>query len=112
MNVKCKVIYSWYEFVSTLKKQFYPLGYKQQAMMEWKNYRQGKGQSVQDYTQEFRKKDLVLGIPLCTQEIVLKYIGGLLSYLRHTIIMFNQRILSSQVERSLKVKRKAINHLP
>jgi hypothetical protein len=30
-----------------------------------------------------------LGIPLDTQETLLKYIGGLHSYLRHTILMFN-----------------------
>jgi hypothetical protein len=32
---------------------FYPLGYMQQAMMDWQNLRQSKGQSVQEYTQEF-----------------------------------------------------------
>jgi len=30
-----------------------------------------------------------LGIPLYMQETLLKYIGGLHSYLRHTILMFN-----------------------
>jgi hypothetical protein len=76
-----KIISSWYEFIVALKKQFYPLGYMQQAIMDWKNLRQAKGQSIQSYTQEFRKKDLTLGIPLYTQETLLKYIGGLHSYL-------------------------------
>ena len=58
-------------------------------MMDWQNLRQGKGQSVQYYTQEFRKKPLVLGIRLYTQETILKYIRGLHSYLRHMILMFN-----------------------
>ena len=40
--VRDKVISSCSEFVLTLKKQFYPLGYKQQVMMEWHNYRKGK----------------------------------------------------------------------
>ena len=31
----------------------------------------------------------MLGIPLDTQETLLKYIGGLHRYLRHTILMFN-----------------------
>ena len=61
----------------------------QQAMMDWKNLRQGKGQSVQEYTQEFGKIYLVLGIPLYTQETIFKYIGGLHSYLHHMILMFN-----------------------
>ena len=37
----------------------------------------------------FRKKALSLGIPLYTQETLLKYIGGLHVYLRHFILMFN-----------------------
>jgi hypothetical protein len=51
--------------------------------------RQSKGQSVQEYTQEFRKRALILGIPLYTQETLFKYIGGLHTYLRHMILMFN-----------------------
>ena len=30
-----KIISSWYEFTSALKKQFYPLGHMQQAIMDW-----------------------------------------------------------------------------
>jgi hypothetical protein len=30
-----------------------------------------------------------LGVPLHTPETILKYIGGMNSYLRHTILMFN-----------------------
>ena len=37
----------------------------------------------------FRKKALTLGIPLYTQDTLLKYICGMHSYLRHTILMFS-----------------------
>ena len=57
--------------------------------MNWKCFRQLKGQNVQDYTQEFRRRALLLGIDLHSQENLLKYIGGLHSYLIHTILMFN-----------------------
>ena len=57
--------------------------------MDWWNLRQEKGQNVQDYTQDFRKMAPKLGILLYTKEIVLRYIGGLRRYLRHTILMFN-----------------------
>jgi hypothetical protein len=33
----------------------------QQAIMDWKNLRQGREQNVQDYTQEFRKRALTFG---------------------------------------------------
>jgi hypothetical protein len=61
----------------------------QQEMMNWQCLRQSKGQSVQEYTQTFCKKTLNLGILLYTQETLLKYIGGLHSYLKHTILMLN-----------------------
>ena len=74
--IKGKIISSWYEFISALKKLLYSLGYKQKAMMEWKNYRQGEEKSVQYYTQEFGKRDIMLGIPLYTQEKFLNiYVG-------------------------------------
>jgi hypothetical protein len=81
-----KVISSWDEFTASIIKQFYPLAYAKTAIMEWKHFRQGKGKNVQVYTQEFKKKELSLGIPLYT---LLKYIGGMHSYIRHTILMFN-----------------------
>src|ERR1700731_1319201 len=84
-----KTISVWSEFVSAIKKKFYPLAYMQQSMMSWQTLRQLKGQSVQGYTQEFRKRALILGISLDSPETLLKYIGGLHSYMRHTILMFN-----------------------
>ena len=57
--------------------------------MDQKIFRPDKGQSVQSYTQEFRRRALILGVDLSSQDIILKYIGGLHSYLRDTILIFN-----------------------
>ena len=84
-----KILLSWNDFIIAIKKQFYPLAYKQKETMEWQNFRQAKGQNVQSFTQEFRRRALVLGVDLSSQETLLKYIGALHSYLRHTILMFN-----------------------
>jgi hypothetical protein len=84
-----KVLSSWNDFIVALKRQFYPLAYMQKSIMDWKNFRQAKGENVQSYTQEFRRRALILGIDLSSQETLLKYIGGLHRYLRHTILMFN-----------------------
>jgi hypothetical protein len=84
-----KILLSWNDFIIAIKKQFYPLAYKQKATMEWQNFKQAKGQNVQSFTQEFRRRALVLGVDLSSQETLLKYIGALHSYLRHTILMFN-----------------------
>ena len=61
----------------------------QKYIMNWKKFRQLKGQNAQEYTQEFRRRALMLGVDLQSQDTLLKYIGGLHSYLRHTILMFN-----------------------
>jgi hypothetical protein len=84
-----KILTSWNDFIVAIKKQFYPLAYMQKAIMDWQNFRQAKGKNVQSFTQEFRRRALVLGVDLSSQETLLKYIGALHSYLRHTILMFN-----------------------
>ena len=58
-------------------------------MMEWKNLRQIKGQIVQSFIEKFRKKSLALNIPLDSYETLMKYIGTLHSYIRHTFLLFN-----------------------
>jgi hypothetical protein len=84
-----KILTSWNDFIVAIKRQFYPLAYMQKATMDWQNFRQAKGQNVQSFTQEFRRRALVLGVDFSSQETLLKYIGALHSYLRHTILMFN-----------------------
>jgi hypothetical protein len=87
---KCGNLLSlWLEFKSVIRKQFDPLGYLHKTMMEWKNLRQSKGQTVQSFTEEFRKKDLALNILLDSSETLMKYIGTLHSYIRHTLLLFN-----------------------
>ena len=83
----------------------------QQAMMSWQTLHQLKGQSVQIYTQEFRKIALILGISLDSPETLLKYIGGLHSYLRHTILMFNPTSIDevSVQATHLKARGKNVN---
>jgi hypothetical protein len=87
---KCgNVFSSWSEFKSMIRNQFYPLGYLHKVMMEWKNLRKSKGQIVQSFTEESRKKSLALNIPLDYYETLMKYIGTLHSYIHHTLLLFN-----------------------
>jgi hypothetical protein len=76
-------------FKSAIRKKFYPLGYFHKEMMEWKTLRQSKGQTVQSFTEEFRKKALALNIPLDSYEKLMKYMGTLHSYIHHTFLFFN-----------------------
>jgi hypothetical protein len=79
---------SWQVFVYALRKQFYPLGYKEKALIEWKGFKLRKGKTFQEYTDEFHKMALMLDIPLHTQETLMKYIGVLPTHIRNTIFMF------------------------
>jgi hypothetical protein len=72
-----KILTSWNDFIVAIKRQFYPLAYMQKATMDWQNFRQAKRHNVQSFTQEFRRRSLVLGVDLSSQETLLKYIGAL-----------------------------------
>lgn len=65
------------------------MGYKEKDLIEWKGLKVRKGYSVQEYTDEFHKKALMLDIPLYTQETLMKYIGGLTEYVCNTLFMFS-----------------------
>jgi hypothetical protein len=79
---------SWKSFISALRKKFYPLGYKEKALIEWQDLKLRKGQTMQEYIDGFRKMALMLEIPLHTQETVMKYIGGLPTHIRNIVFMF------------------------
>jgi hypothetical protein len=64
------------------------LGYKEKALIEWKILKLRKVKSMQEYTNEFRKMDLMLYVPLTTQETLMKYIGGFPAYICNTLFMF------------------------
>ena len=68
--------------------------------MEWKHLKQIKGQTIQNFTQEFRKQSLALNVPLDTSETLMKNIGSLHSYLRHSLLLFKPKNLD---EASVKV---------
>jgi hypothetical protein len=83
-----KIFPSWHDFISALRKHFYQLRYKEKTLIEWQSLKLRKGKSVQEYTDEFRKMDLMLDVPLNTQETLMKYIGGLPAYIRNIVFMF------------------------
>jgi hypothetical protein len=79
---------SWKDFVFAVRKQFYPLGYKEKDLIEWKSLRLRKGKTMQEYTDEFCKMALMLNIPSHTQDTLMKYIGGLPAHVPNTEFMF------------------------
>jgi hypothetical protein len=61
-----KIFPSWHDFISALRKQFYPLGYKERELIECQSIKLRKGKLVQEYIDEFRNMDLMLDVPLTT----------------------------------------------
>jgi hypothetical protein len=49
---------SWQSFISALRKQLSPLGYKEKALSEWQSLKLRKGKTVQEYIDGFRKMAL------------------------------------------------------
>lgn len=71
-----------------------------------------KGQSVQSYTQEFKKRALTIGISLESPKTLLKYIGGLHSHLKHTIPMFNSTSLDDALVEATGLEARGKNVHP
>jgi hypothetical protein len=71
----------WEDFKTLIKSQFYPIGYVEDQWIWWHYFRQRQGQSVQEYTTEFRKMAIMLGISPKNPDVLLKYLGGLHSHL-------------------------------
>ena len=53
-----------------------------------------------------KKRDFILGILLYTQETLLNFIGGLHSYLYHTILMLNPTNLDEVCVQSTHIESK------
>ena len=48
--------------------------------MEWKHLEKGKGQIVQNFTEEFRKQAVAFNVPLGIPKILIKYVISLHNY--------------------------------
>jgi len=96
----------WPSFIFALKEQFYPLGYKQKALMDWQYLRQGRGQDVQSFTKEFRKQALNLGIALDLPEVITKYIGSLRRYIRHSLLLFEPTTIDSASVKAIHLENR------
>jgi hypothetical protein len=78
----------WEDFKTLIKSQFYPIKYVEDQWIRWHYFRQRHGQSVHEYTTEFRKMAIMLGISPKNPDALLKYLGGLHNHLRKKVILF------------------------
>ncbi len=77
--------------------------------MNWQYFRQGKGQDVQSFREEFRKQALNLGIALDTPEVVTKYIDSLHSYIRHSLLLFEPTTIDAASVKAIHIENRGKN---
>jgi hypothetical protein len=75
------MVIKWKDFKELLKSQFYLIGYEEEQLMKWQYLWQEQGQGVQEYTFEFRRQAIRLGISLEDLGVVTKYLGGSFSHI-------------------------------
>ena len=76
-----------------IKSQLYPIGYVEDQWIWWHYFRQRQGQSVHEYTTEFRKMAIMLGISPKNPYVLLEYLGGLHNHLQKEVMLFEPRIV-------------------
>jgi ElaB/YqjD/DUF883 family membrane-anchored ribosome-binding protein len=96
---------TWEAFKVLLKEQFYPVGYDEDRWRRWQYIRQRDDQNVQDYTTEFRRLALVLGVPLENRETLRMYLGGLRDELREEVDLIPLQDIGEACKRATVFER-------
>ena len=69
---KTPILMKWEDFNLLLKSHFYPIGYEEEKLIKWKYIWQEWGQGVKEYTYEFRKQAIRMGLSLEESVMVVK----------------------------------------
>lgn len=72
-----------------IKRANLPIGLQEKIPWWSGNIWDDKYQNVQSFTEEFRKQELTLNIPLDSLETLMKYIGTSHNYLHHSLLLFD-----------------------
>jgi hypothetical protein len=91
---------TWEAFKVLLKEQFYPVGYDEKRWQNWLFLKQAD-KGVQDYTTEFRRQALGLGISLNNAETLRKYLAGLRDELRKEVTLIPITNISEACKRAV-----------
>ncbi|GJX35632.1 hypothetical protein Tco_0247189 [Tanacetum coccineum] len=99
---------TWNEFKRLLRQEYYPMGYSQDRWSRWHNLRQQRGQSVQEYTTEFRRLAVMLGISTTYEDVFTKYVAGLQRQIQNELRMYSLEDISSasRIAMAIEVKNK------
>ena len=65
----------WGGFKTLMNSQFYPSSYVEEWWNHWNYFRQIQEKNVQEYTIEFNKMDIMMGISPKNPNVLLNYMG-------------------------------------
>lgn len=82
------------------------MGYLEERWNQWHRLRQKKDQTIQDYTTEFRRQALTLGVSLNDPSTCTKYLSGLHERIRAELSLFPIQDLSSASTTAMAIERK------
>nr|GEU90950.1 hypothetical protein [Tanacetum cinerariifolium] len=94
---------------SQQRKEFYPMGYLQDRWTRWHNLRQQRGQTVQEYTMDFRRLVVTLGISINNEEVFTKYVVGLPQQIQTETRLHTTKNISrvSSIAMAIELKNKS-----
>lgn len=98
---------SWIQFSTALRNQFYPIGHRERLKERWQFLRQTTGQTVQEYTTEFRKQAVALGVNLRNPEVLDKYRAGLFFHLRTELALFGVTYIDGACKKAMYIEMKS-----
>lgn len=85
------LVAEWEDFKTIINSYFYPIGYVEDQWIRWHYFRQNLGQSLQEYTTEFKKMAIMLGISPKNPNVLLKYLEGLHRHLCEQVMLFKPK---------------------
>nr|CAD1816987.1 unnamed protein product [Ananas comosus var. bracteatus] len=97
---------TWSQFKRLIRREFYPMGYEEERWKRWHVLRQRRDQTMQDYTTDFRRQALALGISLDDPQVFRKYTAGLQERINDELRLFGVRDIASASQTVMAIERK------
>ena len=86
-------ITKWEVFKNLIKSHFYPTRYEENQLIHWHYFWQNSRKTTQEYTNEFRKQVIMMGISPTNLDVLLKYLGSLHNHLKRHFILFKPKTI-------------------
>nr|GFB64478.1 hypothetical protein [Tanacetum cinerariifolium] len=99
---------TWKVFTSLLQQEFYSMRYSQDRWTRWHNLRQRRRQTIQDYTTDFRRLAVALGISTYNEYIFTKYVDGLLQHIQTKMRLHTTKNISQASSIAIAIELKKL----